>query len=64
MGFLILLQGFEQFLDLSPVEELREQRLENLRLTRGRPETAVFVNHHCDRKDGQRGEATYHGGPE
>jgi hypothetical protein len=46
------------------VDELREQGLESLRLARGRAEAAVLVNHHCHRKDGQRGKATYHGGPE
>ena len=62
--FLVLPHGVNQFLDLSPVQELLVLGLENLRLARGRAETAVLVNHHCHRKDGQRGKAKYHGGSE
>ncbi len=64
VGLLMLLRGFDQFLDLSPVGELRQQGLESLRLASGRAEAAVLVNHHCHRKDGQQGKATHHGGSE
>jgi predicted metallo-beta-lactamase superfamily hydrolase len=55
VGFLVLLHGFDQFLNLSAVGKVRQQGLKNLRLASGRAEAAVLVDHHCHRKDGQQG---------
>jgi hypothetical protein len=46
------------------MEELREHGLESLRLARGRAETPVLFHDHSYRKEGQRDEATHHGGSE
>jgi hypothetical protein len=60
----MLLRGLDQFLDLSPVGELRQQGLKSLCLASGCAEAAILVSHHCHRKNGQGDKATYNGGPE
>src|SRR5438874_1971096 len=43
---LVLRQGVDQLLDLSPTEEILEHRLEHLRLAHGRAETSLLLNDH------------------
>jgi hypothetical protein len=60
VGILVLLCGFDQCLNVSPVKEFPELGLEILRLARGHPESPVLVHDHSYRNDGQQGEASHH----